>query len=364
LLGCLVDHDLYEQRRAELIDEDGDGYNIAAGDCDDADPARYPGAAELCDEADNDCDGDVDEDLDESYWFTDIDGDGYGTGEPVLACGPPAGAVADGTDCDDSEPGIHPGAVDEPYDGVDGDCVGGDEDDLDDDGFAAVEAGGADCDDSDPDVHPDMVETWGNGSTDNDCDGDYGAAVLMYGADAWTGEAAGDNAGRRITSLGDLDGDGTTEFMVGAPYQSNTFDYGGALYVVYGADPGPLSEEGVLLAEKDYQLIGASIDGGVDMTGDGVPDVLASAANDEGGAGRVWLLSGAALPGEGEARSISELSSWTITGDEPGTSQAMVSRTWRSEPRRQIEAGWSTTDGWRSGLVWSAAAVSSTMPTL
>jgi len=43
-------------------DADGDGYWIAAGDCDDNDPNVNPGADEVCDGIDNDCDGDIDVD--------------------------------------------------------------------------------------------------------------------------------------------------------------------------------------------------------------------------------------------------------------------------------------------------------------
>ena len=47
---------------AELLDADGDGYSAADGDCDDADVAVYPGAAEACNGIDDDCDGIADDD--------------------------------------------------------------------------------------------------------------------------------------------------------------------------------------------------------------------------------------------------------------------------------------------------------------
>ena len=45
---------------AHGVDEDGDGW-IDEVDCDDADPERYPGAEEICDDVDNDCDDEIDE---------------------------------------------------------------------------------------------------------------------------------------------------------------------------------------------------------------------------------------------------------------------------------------------------------------
>ena len=42
-------------------DADGDGWTVEAGDCDDGEPTVHPGADEICDGLDNDCDGSVDE---------------------------------------------------------------------------------------------------------------------------------------------------------------------------------------------------------------------------------------------------------------------------------------------------------------
>jgi hypothetical protein len=53
------------------LDADGDGFTVCEGDCDDDDNTVYPGAPELCDGEDNDCDGAV------PAGETDTDGDGY-----------------------------------------------------------------------------------------------------------------------------------------------------------------------------------------------------------------------------------------------------------------------------------------------
>jgi len=83
------------------------GYSEIAGDCDDMDPNSYPGALEMCDGKDNDCDGIIPGDE------VDKDNDG------ALAC----------ADCDDSEPTRYPGAQ-ELCDGKDNDCDGEEDEDF------------------------------------------------------------------------------------------------------------------------------------------------------------------------------------------------------------------------------------------
>ena len=122
-----------------FIDADGDGYN-SSEDCDDTDSAIFPGATEICDDLDNDCDDEVDEDIPTLY--ADADGDGFGDpdGETTTAC-EADGFTPYGVDCDDTDDSIHPGAEDY-CDGLDNDC----DDLIDEEESATVSQEDADAD--------------------------------------------------------------------------------------------------------------------------------------------------------------------------------------------------------------------------
>ncbi len=106
-------------------DDPGAGYADNALDCDDDDAAVFSGAAEACNELDDDCDGDVDEGLDTQTWYTDADGDGAGADRTgVELCDDPGdGSTTVGGDCDDGDADVSPAAT-EACDGIDRDCNG------------------------------------------------------------------------------------------------------------------------------------------------------------------------------------------------------------------------------------------------
>ena len=123
--SCTVNADNNCDGSVLYADADGD-LTPACEDCDDSDAAAHPGGAEVCDGADNDCDGTADLGAaDATSWYLDEDGDGHGTeAEVVTACAQPEGYAALADDCDDSSADALPGGEERCGDGLDGDCDG------------------------------------------------------------------------------------------------------------------------------------------------------------------------------------------------------------------------------------------------
>ena len=188
-----ADGDGFGDPGAEVDDCDpGEGYVADATDCDDADPTSFPGGEEVCDEADNDCDGTVDEDVTTTF-YADADADGFGLSDATVeACDLPEGHAAVAGDCDDSTAAVNPDAP-EVCNTIDDDCDGTiDEDDATDaltwyadadgDGYGDASSTAAactqptgyvsddtDCDDGEMLSNPGETEVCDE--LDNDCDG-------------------------------------------------------------------------------------------------------------------------------------------------------------------------------------------------
>ena len=212
-------------------DGDGDGYGDAsvtqasctrpsgfidnADDCDDADFHINPGANEVCNGYDDNCDTLIDEDdplfdtTTLTTWAPDADLDGYGnpdTSTHIEACFEPDSTYLDTslydiTDCDDSNSDVNPGFPVEYCNGYDDDCDGLiDADDVtdldtttipnyyrdaDSDGYGDVSnfvddqcsppAGyvldNTDCDDSNTSINPGATEICDPSDVDENCNG-------------------------------------------------------------------------------------------------------------------------------------------------------------------------------------------------
>jgi len=260
-----------------FVDRDGDGAGDAAtahlaescapapglvengADCDDDDAAIHVGAQEVCDGADNNCDGRVDDDDPEldresaQSWYVDADGDGYGNEqESIVTCSAPLGHVSSGNDCADTDPDRHPGAEEVCGDGVDQNCDG-----------SASPCG-----------------FWGNFATNG----------VGRQAPGWS------NFGATMAAAGDLDRDGWPDLAITAP--SEVRPSGGAVLLAFGpfldgrqVTDAPHAE----LSGAGQEAFGAGLAAGRDWNGDGRVDVLvgAPAAGEAGAAaGRITLFAG------------------------------------------------------------------------
>jgi hypothetical protein len=90
------------------------GFSTRKDDCDDTYERVFPGATEICNQRDDDCDSVVDEGAAPVELWPDEDGDGYyslRTGTSMRGCVPLAGYAADPGDCAPRDAMRHPGVT-------------------------------------------------------------------------------------------------------------------------------------------------------------------------------------------------------------------------------------------------------------
>jgi hypothetical protein len=283
------------------------GWLPTASDCDDQDANVHPGAAERCNDKDDDCDQVIDEGLTQS-WFADRDGDGFGDPDTTLEdCDLPEQGVSNDTDCDDTRADVFPHA-EEFCDGLDSDCDATVDEhasdarlwylDHDGDGFGNTAYPWTDCDGgdtwvTDPGDCDDDNETVNAladelcDGIDNDCDGaiDDSAALDQT---TWFLDADSDDFGVSTTTVqscvqpsgyaaesGDCDDSDPGTHPAAAEICND-----GADNDCDGTDNGCTLVGELDLALADQAFYGASTSGGLavvqgvgDLNGDGLPDL-------------------------------------------------------------------------------------------
>ncbi len=324
-------------------------------DCDDTEPGVYPGADELCNDTDDDCDGDVDEDgaVDALSFYVDADGDGYGASVvAAVACEAPSGASAVASDCDDSDASVNPAAT-ELCSGIDDDCDGLIDDDdpsvvvtspwyLDSDGDGYGDAASPlsvcteptgfvadadDCDDGNSRVNPAATEVCRNGD-DDDCDGtNTGCAaeglLNLASADATVEGTVGSMDAGAAVAMGDINGDGNLDVVVGATGARSSSQAVGGAYILFGAVTGSLDigdADLALIGDTRGEAVGASLGVGGDLDHDGIDDfVLGSCAPPTAvdSVGRAFLFVGPLTAG-GDAADADHILSGTDQDDALG----------------------------------------------
>jgi hypothetical protein len=179
-----------------------EGYVTNNTDCNDNNANQNAASAETCNGEDDDCDGTIDNGLVFLDYYSDVDGDGFGTGDVINSCTDlGAGYTDNNTDCDDTNGGVYPGA-EELCNSIDDNCDGQTDVGtltvffIDNDGdtygnpsvsiLACIQPDGYtpddnDCNDNDANINPGAEDIGGNGIDEN-CDGEIDNSIFELNA--------------------------------------------------------------------------------------------------------------------------------------------------------------------------------------
>jgi hypothetical protein len=279
-------------------DLDGDGYPVSV-DCDDLNSEIHPDADEICDGLNNDCDAGVDEDpVDGTLWYPDADGDGFGNdGAVILSCERPPSYEALGGDCEDQQDTVYPEAPEICGDGYDNDCSPATVPCEFTDTVSEIQS---------QESLSGVILTWSGeegaqlGTALSAGAWLEGGHAVVAGAPGWdlngsgsggfmglsmtggtsmgtSGASAGHEAGAALSGVGDVDGDGISDLLVGVPGANTGGTDSGQACLVLGpiGDISSLEEASVcFVGEAAHDRTGLAVSEGGDLDADGVWDLV------------------------------------------------------------------------------------------
>ncbi len=131
----------------------------------------------------------------------------------------------------------------------------------------------------------------------------------------WIGESNQASAwyGYSVSSAGDVNGDGYSDIIVGAPYYDNVESNEGAAFVYYGSSTGPsVASNWMMESNQTGAQYGISVSSAGDVNGDGYSDIIVGANQYD----NVENNEGAAFVYYGSATGPSAVPNWTGESDQ------------------------------------------------
>jgi hypothetical protein len=154
-----------------------------------------------------------------------------------------------------------------------------------------------------------------------------GTLDLVFAEARILGTSAGDWAGHSVADAGDVDGDGASDVLFGAPYADGELSFTGAAYLFYGPITGTLDADdadAIRYGDLAGDLGGYAVAGAGDSDGDGLDDLLVGAPEDDAhgsGSGAAYLIVSAPM-GNDALSSAEARFEGTAPGDNAGTALA------------------------------------------